>query len=450
VERRAPPVGNAFDKRGGRGAMTKTPSSLQDLRRRIDTKAKAAPSWRFWGLSVQVCQWETLREASRLAKANHGAPERDGVTCEAIEADGGETCLPPLQDALVTRTYRPMRLRHKAMPKANGKGVRVLSMPTLRDRVVQGAFQRMLAPRFAADCPPGSSGYRPQRSAHDAVLRVAEARVQDKTRGIDVDVPASCDHSRPHLLVAQVAQRVKDPEVRHASGKKGVAPGGGRSPLRSHRYLTAVDRRLERAQEVTRRGSSPSLAEARFADALVLWGAASPQHAGLRKAVDKRLREALAALQVAIHEEKSRRVDLAQGEHCRFVGFDVRRVWSRRGVWRAWYPPMRKKRTALVRKLKEIVHRPQSQPLERVSSVMNPMLRGWVPYVAVGDASRGLGLSKDGVAKKVRRHRRRARKRRGGGWKRGSRQWRYQRLGLCNTSRVHRPRLQALPSREAP
>jgi RNA-directed DNA polymerase len=376
------------------------------------------------------------------------------VTFEAIEADGVETFLQQLQDALVTRTYRPMRLRHKAIPKENGKGVRVLSIPTIRDRVVQGAFKLILEPIFEADFQPGSYGYRPKRSAQDAVLRVAEAIVKYKTRVIDVDLQAYFDNIRHHLLLAHVAQRVKDPEVLHvlklvlhASGKKGVAQGGVLSPLLSNRYLTTVDRMLERAQEVARRGSYTYLEYARFADDLVILVDAYPQHDWLLKAVDKRLREELATLQVAINEEKSRLVDLAHGEHFSFLGFDFRRVRSRRGVWRAWYPPRLKKRTALVRKLKEIFRRHQSQPIDRVISLINPILRGWVRYFAVGDASRCFGFIKDWVEKKVRRHLMRARNRKGFGWKRWSRQWLYQRLGLFNNYRVQRPRLKALPAR---
>jgi RNA-directed DNA polymerase len=230
------------------------------------------------------------------------------------------------------------------------------------------------------------------------------------------------------------------------SGKKGVAQGGVLSPLRSKLSLTAVDRRLERAKEVTRRGPYPSLEYARCADDLVILVDASPQHDWLLKAVDKRLREELATLQVAINEEKSRIVDLAQGEQFSFLGFDFRRVRSRQGVWRAWYPPKLKKRTALLRKLKEIFRRYQSQPIDRVIALINPILRGWVRYFAVGDASRCFGFIKDWVEKKVRRHLMRARKRRGFGWKRWSRQWLYQRLGLFNNYRVHRPRLKALPT----
>jgi RNA-directed DNA polymerase len=154
--------------------MTTVPISLQDLQRRIYTKAKAEPAWRFWGLYVHVCKMDTLREAYRLAKANNGAPGSDGVTFDAIEASGVEAFLQQLQDELVTHTYRPMRLRQKAIPKDGGSKVRILSIPTIRDRVVQGALKLILEPIFEADFQPGSYGYRPKRSAHDAVLRVAD------------------------------------------------------------------------------------------------------------------------------------------------------------------------------------------------------------------------------------------------------------------------------------
>src|SRR4030095_4667133 len=203
-----------------------------------DAKAKAEPSWGFWGLYGHICQPATLREASQLAKANHGAPGIDGVTCAAIEASGLDAFLEQIRYALVTRTYRPMRLRHQAIPKNGGQGVRVLSIPTIRDRVVQGAFKLILEPIFEADFQPGSYGYRPKRSAHDAVRRVAEAIVKYKTRVIDVDLQAYFDNIRHHLLLAKVAQRVNDPDVLHVlklmlqvSGKKGVAQGGERTLL---------------------------------------------------------------------------------------------------------------------------------------------------------------------------------------------------------------------------
>jgi len=241
--------------------MTQAPMSLQDLQRKRDGTAKAAPAWRFWGLEVQVCTMETLREAYGMAKANNGAPGIDGVTCEDIEASGVEPFLEPRRDERVARTYQPMRVRRKAIPKDGGTKVRVLGMPTIRDRVVQGALQLILEPIFEADVQPGSSGYRPKRSAHAAVERVAEAMVSWKTRVIDGDLQAYFDNVRHHVLLATVATRVNDADVLHllqgslqASGSKGVPQGGVISPWLSHRYLTEVDRMLERAKEVTRSG----------------------------------------------------------------------------------------------------------------------------------------------------------------------------------------------------
>ena len=136
--------------------MIKTPMSLQDLQRKIYVKAKAEPSGRFWGLYGHVCTRETRRAAYGMAKANNGAPGIDGVTVEAIEASGGEPFLEQRRDARVARTYQPMRARRQAIPQDSGRQVRVLGMPTMRDRVVQGARHLILEPIVAADVPPGS------------------------------------------------------------------------------------------------------------------------------------------------------------------------------------------------------------------------------------------------------------------------------------------------------
>jgi RNA-directed DNA polymerase len=436
--------------------MTKAPISLRDLRRRIYRKAKAEPAWRFWGLYVHVCRLETLREAYRLAKQNKGAPGVDGVTFETIEAGGLQAWLQQLRDELLGHSYLPTRLRRVEIPKPGGKGVRVLSIPTIRDRVVQGALKLILEPIFEADFQSGSYGYRPKRSAHEAVERVARAIVQSKTRVLDLDLRSFFDNVRHHALFEKVARRVNDPEVMHllkllvkATGRKGLPQGGVLSPVLSNLYLNEVDRMLERAQETTRRGPYTYLEYARFADDLVILVDAYAQHDWLLKAANQRLRQELAKLHVDINEEKSRYVDLANGGSFGFLGFEFRRIRSWRGKWRPYYPPKLKQRTVLLRKLKDIFRRFDSQPVDRVVQLINPIVRGWVNYFAIGDASRCFGYIQDWVEKKVRRHLMRARNRQGFGWKRWSRRWLYDELGLFNNYHVRRPSLtpKALPAR---
>ena len=223
-----------------------------------------------------------------------------------------------------------------------------------------------------------------------------------------------------------------------ASGKMGVPQGGVISPLLSNLYLNEADRMLERAREVTRNGKYTYIEYARFADDLVILIDAYKRHDWLIGAVNKRLREEFDKLRVEINDEKSRMVDLERGESFGFLGFDFRYLRSLRGAMRPHYTPKLKKRTALMRELKEVFRRHRSQPIERVISLINPMLRGWVNYFAVGHSSECFGHIKDWVEKKVRRHLAHAQKRRGFGWERWSRPWLYNILKLFNGYRVRR------------
>ncbi len=431
--------------------MIKAPIDLQDLRRRLYVKAKAEPSWRFWGLYVHVCKRETLAEAYRLTKANDGAPGIDAVTFEAIEADGLEGFLGQLREELLQRTYRPLRLRSVRIPKAGG-GMRQLSIPAIRDRVVQGAWKLILEPIFEADFQPGSFGYRPKRSASGAIQRVAEAILTNKTKVIDLDLRAYFDTVRHHLLLGKVAERVNDDAVMallrallKASGKRGVPQGGVISPLLSNLYLNEVDKMLERAKEVTRHCGFTVLEYARFADDLVVLVSAHPKQRWLRGAVEKRLREEFAKLDVEVNEEKSRQADLKRGESFGFLGFEFWRVRSRAGRWMPLYRPQTKKRTALLRQLKIVFRRLRSQSIRRVIDTINPILRGWVNYFAIGHAGQCFSFIRNWVEQKIRRHLARARMRRGFGWKRWSRTWMYNALGLFDDYRV-RPRSKAAPA----
>ena len=267
-----------------------------------------------------------------MAKSNHGAPGIDGITFDVIEESGVESFLKQIQDELVHNTYQPMPVRKKEIPKDGGTKVRVLSIPTIRDRVVQGALKLILEPIFEADFQPGSYGYRPRRSAHEAVDRVDQAIVQGLTRVIDLDLRAYFDNVQHLQLLEKVARRVQDVSVMRllkmilkSTGTKGVPQGGVISPMLSNLYLTEVDRMLEKASAITRRGKYPNVQYARFADDLVVLIDSHPRHDWLIGAVEKRLREELAKLRVEINEEKSRKVDLLQGERFGFLGFEYRR-----------------------------------------------------------------------------------------------------------------------------
>jgi RNA-directed DNA polymerase len=422
--------------------MIKAPMGLQDLRRELYLKAKAEPSWRFWGLYVHVCKRETLYEAYRLAKENNGAPGVDGVTFEAIEAVGVGELIDQLHHELSERTYQPLRLRRVEIPK-DGGGSRGLSIPTIRDRVVQGALKLILEPIFEADFQPGSFGYRPKRSAHEAIEGVAQAIVQGKTYVIDLDLRAYFDTVAHSIVLEKVAHRVQDDDllsllkrILKATGKRGVPQGGVISPLLSNVYLNEVDKMLERAKAVTAKPGWTALEYARFADDLVVLVNGHPRQKWLREAVEHRLREELAKLQVEVNEAKTRQVDLTQGESFTFLGFTFRRIRSHRGRWMPLKTPRLKKRTELLRKLKVIFRRGRSRPVREIIDQINPILRGWVNYFAIGHASRCFAFIRDWVEKKIRRHLARSRQRQGFGWKRWSRQWLYETLGLFNGYRV--------------
>jgi RNA-directed DNA polymerase len=253
--------------------------------------------------------------------------------------------------------------------------VRQLSIPSIRDRVVQGALKLILEPIFEADFQPGSYGYRPKQSAHAAVQRVSEAIVQGKTYVIDLDLRSYFDTVRHHIVLEKIARRVCDDAVLwllrlilKASGRHGVPQGGVISPLLSNVYLTEVDRMLERAKAVTGHQQWTYVEYARFADDLVVLVDAHPRQRWLRVAVEQRLREELAKLHVEVNEEKNRRVDLTQGESFGFLGFEFRRIRSRRGRWMPLLTPRGKKRMALLQTLKQVFRSHRSRPVAEGNS----------------------------------------------------------------------------------
>ncbi len=420
--------------------MIKASINLQELRRKIYLKAKSEKTWRFWGLYVHVCKMETLRQAYKLAKKNNGAPGIDGVTFEAIEEAGLDDFLSKMADELVSGTYQPMGNRIKEIPKGGGK-VRVLGIPTIRDRVVQGALRLIVEPIFEADFVDGSYGYRPKKRAHEAVVRVSKAVVENKTMVIDLDLESYFDNIRHDILLGKVAQRIDDDKIMRllkmilkASGKRGVPQGGVISPLLANIYLNEVDKMLEKAKRITMQGEYTYIQYARFADDIVIL--VNYYYKWLAKATYKRLMEELDKLGVKVNRDKTKMVDLTKRDSFSFLGFVFRRVKTRRGKWGVSIVPKMKVRTALLRNLKEIFRRYKSQPLSRVIELINPILRGWTNYFRIGNSSECFAYVKDWVEKTIRRHLMRVRKRHGFGWNRWSRDWLYNTLELYNDYKV--------------
>jgi RNA-directed DNA polymerase len=361
----------------------------------------------------------------------------DGVTFEAVEAAGRDAFLEQVRDELTSRTYLPLRNRIKEIPKGDGR-MRRLGIPAIRDRVVQGVLKLILEPIFEADFQDGSYGYRPKRSAHQAVHRVARAITRGQTHVIDLDLKSYFDEIRHDLLLRKVAERVDDNDVMHllklilkAGGKRGVPQGGVISPLLSNLYLNEVDRMLQRAKERTHTNGWTHIEYARYADDLVVLVDGDALCAWLRRAVHRRLLEELARLGVRVNEEKTRQVDLTRADATfAFLGFDFRRALSRRHRWMPFYVPRAKARAKLLERLRTVFRRRRSQPTSLLIAEINPIIRGWVGHFRIGHASRCFSYVRHWVAKKVRHHLMRAKGRRGYGWKRWSTTWLYRVLGL--------------------
>ncbi len=403
--------------------MIKTSITLQELRRKIYMKAKADKTHRFWGLYVHVCKLSTVVEAYRMVKRNNGAPGIDGMTFDDIEKAGVEGFLRNIQEELIKGTYQPIGNRIKEIPKANGK-TRKLGIPSIRDRVVQGAVKMILEPVFDADFQDGSYGYRPKRTAHQAVQRVAEAVVKEKTRVIDLDLKSYFDTVKHHILLDKIAKRIVDEKVMRlikqmlkAGGKEGVPQGSVLSPLLSNIYLNEVDKMLEKAKESTREGKYIHLEYARFADDVVILVDGHYKWDWLWAGVNRRLREELSKLQVHINEEKTKQLDLSKGDSFGFLGFDFRRLKTKSGKWRVNYQPKMQARTKVMDKIRDVFRRHESQPLTRVRDLINPILRGWVQYFKIGNSGKVFGYVKDWLTRKIRRHLMKAKGKQGFGWK---------------------------------
>lgn len=257
----------------GIAKLLTTPEAVRTLQRKLYTKAKQEPAYRFYALYDKVWRADILMHVYCLVRANKGSSGVDGMNFEDIEQKTGiDTFLLELAQDLKNKTYTPSPVRRVMIPKADGSQ-RPLGIPTTRDRVAQMAVKLVIEPIFEADFCPNSYGFRPKKSAHGAVDEIAAALHQGYTRVIDADLSKYFD-SIPHAkLLAVVAERIVDGAILHiiklwlkapvigedkdgtrknvGGGKtnsKGTPQGGVISPLLSNCYLHLLDRIWERHQ----------------------------------------------------------------------------------------------------------------------------------------------------------------------------------------------------------
>lgn len=426
--------------------MIKPPITVQELRRRIYQKAKAEPTHRFWGIFTHITKMNTLHEAYQLARKNNGAPGIDGQSFADVEKEGIIPFLKSIQEELRTGSYKPQANRKVDIPKANGK-VRTLQIPTIRDRVVQGALKLILEAIFEADFCANSYGFRPKRSQHQALAKVRRSILRRMTTVIDVDLSRYFDTIRHSILLGKIAKRVQDPQVMHlvkqvikATGKIGVQQGGPFSPLAANIYLNEVDHAFDAIRRKTSDGNYEAVNYHRFADDMVITVSGHSSKRGWAERALQRLKEQLEPLGVELNLEKTRMVNLLKGESFTFLGFDFRRVENRSRTGQfILLTPKKKSCIAIKTQIREKIQNGGALPAAEIIKQINAVLRGWVNYFRVGNSSRAFSEVRDYTEMKIRTllTRRKRRQKRSIGWRRWSNEYLYNVLGLYWDWKVH-------------
>jgi RNA-directed DNA polymerase len=426
------------------------PLKVQALQRKLSEKAKQEPDYRFYALYDKIWREDVLTHAYELAKANQGAPGVDGQSFARIEMAGREAWLASLAQEVRTGTYQPQPVRRVLIPKAGG-GERPLGIPTIRDRVVQTTAKLILEPIFEVDLEPNAYGYRPGRSARDAIQQVHRAMCQGKTDVVDADLSKYFD-TIPHAdLMKSVARRIADGRVLHLikmwlqvpveerdetgkrrwtggkQHKRGTPQGGVISPLLANLYL---NRFLKHFRQCGKQQQWQAQIVAYADDFVIL----SRGHAAEAKQWAKAV---LARMGLVLNEQKTS-VRNSRQETFDFLGYTFGlRYWRDQCTYlTAW--PSKKSLGRLREKVSQLLEPWQQQPWIEVRDQLNRLLRGWAQYFGYGSLGKAYGLVNHHVEERVRHFlRRRHKVRQGATWR-----WPKEEIfGSLGVRLLRRPRL---------
>jgi RNA-directed DNA polymerase len=361
-----------------------TPEKIRTLQRKLYRKAKAEPDFRFYLLYDKVYREDILLHAYRLARSNKGAPGVDGQSFERIEASELEGWLSGIRDDLRAKTYRPQPVRRAMIPKP-GDGERPLGIPTIRDRVVQGAVKLVIEPIFEADLEPNAYGYRPKRSAGDAIQAVHKLLCRGHTDVVDADLSKYFD-TIPHAeLMQSVARRIVDRNVLRLiklwlkapvdkKSRCGTPQGGIVSPLLASIYMN----RFLKYWRITGQGAKLRAEVVNYADDFVIL---SRGHADEALAWT---RQVMTRLGLSLNEAKTSVRD-ARKESFDFLGYSFGpHRYRKDGHWYLGASPSKKSVAELKLKVRGLLRPGNQAPWPVICNQLNAKLRGWSQYFGYG------------------------------------------------------------------
>lgn len=373
-------------------------NKVRELQRKLWAAAKRSRNRRFHVLYDKVYRMDFLWEAWSRVRANGGAPGLDGRTIQDIEEHGVEEFLKGIQEDLKAGEYWPPPVRRQYIPKPDGKR-RPLGIPTVRDRVVQAAVKLVIEPIFEADFEDCSHGFRPKRSATDALDAIRKAGNAGHDWVVDADIERYFDSIDHELQMEAVRQRISDRKVLKLiqrwlragvmedgaihKPERGTPQGGVISPLLSNIYLHGLDR----CWRSLRRASRMKLI--RYADDFVVMCKTEPEARAAKEEVEAILKR----LKLTLHPGKTRIVNPSRkGETFTFLGCTHKKARSRRDGKKTylyrWPSPRSMGRIReQVREMTDL-RQNSGRDVQDVLADLRPVLLGWAGYFRTGNASR--------------------------------------------------------------